>query len=127
MPDAGAYRWIIVAENGRILAASTESFATERDAERAARQARDLAAGAEPPSDGQSTSVNRSRRHIMLRPDGRWQVRAEGATRAASTHATQSDAVRSATRHALNTPGGAEVIVHEPDGRIRSSDTVMQS
>lgn len=126
IPDAGAYRWNIVAENGRILAASTESFATERDAERAARGARDLAAGAAPPSDVASKSVNRARRHVTLRPDGRWQVQAEGATRAASTHATQADAVRSAKRQAPETSGGAEVIVHGRDGRIRSSDVVVQ-
>jgi hypothetical protein len=52
--------------------------------------------------------------------------KAEGATRAASTHATQADAVRSAKRQALNTAGGAEVVVHGRDGRIRSSDVVMQ-
>jgi uncharacterized protein YegP (UPF0339 family) len=126
MPDAGAYRWNLVAENGRILAASTESFATERDAERAARDARDLVAGSAPPSDLPSKSVNPARRHVTLRPDGRWQVQAEGATRAASTHATQADALRSAKRQALNTPGGAEVIVHGRDGRIHSSDLVMQ-
>jgi uncharacterized protein YegP (UPF0339 family) len=124
--DAGAYRWNVVAENGRILAASSESFATQRDAERAARDARDLVAGAAPPSDVPSKSINRARRHITLRPDGRWQVQTEGATRAASTHATQDDAERAAKSQALNTPGGAEVIVHGRDGRIRSSDVVTQ-
>lgn len=127
MADVGAYRWNIVAENGRILAASTESFATERDAERAARDARDLVAGAAPPPDERSKSANPGRRHVTLRPDGRWQVQSEGATRAGSTHATQADAVRAAKRQALKTPGGAEVIVHERDGSIRSSDVVMQS
>lgn len=124
MPDAGAYRWNIVAENGRIVAASTESFATEHDAERAARGARDLLAGAAPPADAPSKSVNRARRHVTLRPDGRWQVQAEGATRAASVHRTQADAVRAAKRQALSTPGGAEVIVHGRNGRIRSSEAV---
>jgi len=70
MPDAGAYRWNIVAQNGRIFAASTESFATGRDAERAARDARDLVAGAAPPSVP-SKSIDRPRRHVTLRPDGR--------------------------------------------------------
>ena len=126
IPAAGAYRWNIVAENGRILAASTESFAAQRDAKRAARDARDLLAGAAPPSDAPSKSINRARRHVTLRPDGRWQVQAEGSTRAASTHGTQADAERSAKRQALNTPGGAEVIVHGRDGRMRSSDVVRQ-
>ena len=126
MPESGAFRWNIVAENGRILAASTESFATERDAERAARHARDFIAGAGPPSDAPSEPVDRARRHVTLRPDGRWQVLAEGATRAASTHATQAEAVRSAERQARNTQGGGNVIVHGRDGRIRSSDTITQ-
>jgi len=126
MPDAGAYRWNIVAENGRLLAASTESFATERDAERGARDARDLIAGTAPPSHVSSKSIDRARRHVTLRPDGRWQVQAEGATRAASTHATQADAERSAKRQALTIPGGAEVIVHGRDGRMRSSEVVTQ-
>jgi uncharacterized protein YegP (UPF0339 family) len=126
MPDAGVYRWNIVAENGRLLGASTESFATARDAERAARDARDLIAGTAPPSHVPTKSINRARRHVTLRPDGRWQVQAEGATRAASTHATQADAERSAKRQALNIPGGAEVIVHGRDGRMRSSEVVTQ-
>lgn len=124
--DVGAYRWVIVAENGRILAASAESFVTARDAERAARDARDLAAGAASPAENSSTSVNRARRHITLRPDGRWQVQAEGATRAASTHATQADAERSARRQ-LNNRGGGELIVHGRDGRVRSSGAVRES
>jgi uncharacterized protein YegP (UPF0339 family) len=124
MPDAGAYRWNIVAENGRLLAASVESFAAERDAERAARDARDLIAAAAPPSERPSEPINRARRHVTLRPDGSWQVQAEGATRAASTHATQAEAVRSARRQARNNPDGAEVVVHGRDGRVRSSDVV---
>jgi len=126
MPDAGAYRWNIVAENGRVLAASTESFAREQDGIRAYRGARELIAGAAPPSDGPLGSVNRARRHVTLRPDGRWQVQAEGATRAASTHATQADAIRSAKRRSLETRGPAEVVVHGRDGRIRSSEVVEQ-
>jgi uncharacterized protein YegP (UPF0339 family) len=126
-PDAGAYRWNVVAENGRLLSSSSEAFATPRDAERAARDARDLVAGAAPPSDAPSEAVNPARRHVARRPDGRWQVQAEGATRAASTHATQADAVRSAKEHARNAPGGAVVVVHGRDGRIRSSDVVPEN
>jgi uncharacterized protein YegP (UPF0339 family) len=124
VPAAGGYRWSIVAENGRILAASTEAFATERDAERAARDARDLIAGATPPSRAPSKSVRRARRHVTHRSDGLWQVRAEGATKAASTHTTQADAVNAAKRQALKAPGGGEVIVHGRDGRIRSSQVM---
>jgi len=126
MPDAGAYRWNIVAENGRILAASSESFATFPDAERAARDARDLIVGAAPPSDAPSDVVNSARRHVTVRPDGRWQVQSEGTTRAASTHATQEEALRWARQQARNAPGGGEVVLHGRDGRIRSSDVVPQ-
>ena len=126
MTDAGAYRWYIVADNGRVLAASSESFATSRDAERAARDARDLIAGAAPPSELSTAVVNPARRHVTRRADGRWQVQAEGATRAASTHATQADAVQSAKDQARNAPGGGEVIVHRRDGRIRDSDVVRR-
>jgi hypothetical protein len=74
-----------------------------------------------------SKSFRHAGRHVTLRPDGRWQVKAEGAARAASTHATQADAVRSARKQALKTPGGAEVIVHRRDGRIHSSDVIRES
>lgn len=58
-PAAGAHHWSIVAENGRTLAASIESFATEQDAERAARDARALIAGAALPLE----PVAHGRRH----------------------------------------------------------------
>jgi uncharacterized protein YegP (UPF0339 family) len=124
MSDAGVYRWNVVADNGRILGTSSEPFATARDADRAARDARDLIAGAAPSSDAPSQPVDRARKHVTQRPDGRWQVQAEGTIRAASTHATQADAVRSAREQARREPGGGEVVVHGRDGRIRSADAV---
>ncbi len=53
-------------------------------------------------------------------------MKAEGTTRAASTHATQADAERTAKRQALGTTGGAEVIVHGRDRHVRNSDVVGQ-
>ena len=126
MPDAGVYRWNVVAENGRILGASSESFATSPDAERAARDARHLIVGAAPPSDARSEPVDGARRHVTRRPDGRWQVQAEGASRAASTHATQADAERSARQQARTASGGGTVVVHGRDGHTRSSDVVPE-
>ena len=67
---------------------------------------------------------NPHRRHVTRRPDGRWQDKPEGAPRASSVHDTQADAEASSKRTARNTPGGAEVITHRPNGRIRSSDTI---
>ncbi len=121
MAVPGAFRWNIVAENGRIVAESTESFATKRDAERAARDAHALVAGAAVRTDA---SVDRAPRHVVVGSDGRWQVRTEGVPQATSSHETQADALRSATRQAAKTQSGAEVIVHGRDGRVRSSKVV---
>jgi len=61
--------------------------------------------------------------HIVKRPSEGWEVRDSGAQQAASVHRTQADAVAAARRLALKT-GGAEVVVHRADGRIREVDTV---
>ena len=119
-PDADAYRWHVVADNGRILAASSEAFATRHEAERVARGARDLVASATAPSDASKEPIDRAHRHVTPRSDGRWQVQAEGATRAASTHATQADAIRAAKQQVSDAPGAGEVLVHDRDGRVRA-------
>lgn len=49
--DTGAYRWRIVAENGRVLGSSTEALASFEDAERAARAGREISASAEAPGE----------------------------------------------------------------------------
>jgi hypothetical protein len=69
---------------------------------------------------------NPHRRHVVQRPDGQWADEAENAKRAGSLHRTQADAERSAKQVARNTPGGAEVIVHGRDGRIRDPDTIKR-
>lgn len=49
-PDqAGNYRWRANASNGQTIATSAESFASQQNAERAARAARDLASSADGP------------------------------------------------------------------------------
>lgn len=68
--------------------------------------------------------TNRNRRHVTKRPDEQWQDKAEGARRAGSLHPTQGAAEQASKEVARNTPGGAEVIVHRPDGRIRDPDTI---
>jgi uncharacterized protein YegP (UPF0339 family) len=122
--DSGAFRWNVVAENGRVLGASGELFATPGDAERAGRTARELVLGAVPPSEAPAEIVGQARRHVFRQPDGRWRVEVEGATHAASTHRTQSDAIRAARRSASEGAGDSVVIVHGRDGRVRSSDLV---
>jgi hypothetical protein len=68
--------------------------------------------------------ANRNRRHVTKRPDGQWQDKAEGAKRAASVHRTQKTAEKASKQVARRTPGGAEVIVHGVDGKIRDPDTI---
>jgi hypothetical protein len=55
--------------------------------------------------------------HIVQPASGGWTV--EGA----SAHPTQAEAIAAARRLALKR-GGADVVVHDADGRIRSRDTV---
>ena len=50
-------------------------------------------------------------------------MRGPGSRPAASVHRTQAEAVAAARRLALRS-GGAEVVVHRADGRIRDVDTV---
>src|SRR5215207_11730409 len=61
--------------------------------------------------------------HIVKRSSEGWEVRGSGAQREISVHRTQAEAVRAGRRLALKS-GGANVIVHGADGRIRDVDTV---
>jgi hypothetical protein len=61
--------------------------------------------------------------HILKGSTRGWEVRSPGARRATSVHRTQADAVAAARRLALRS-GGAEVVVHRADGRVRDVDTV---
>lgn len=64
------------------------------------------------------------RRHITHRPDDQWADTAEGAQRAGGLYPTQAAAEAAAKARLENRPGGGEVIIHRPDGRIRDSDTI---
>lgn len=61
--------------------------------------------------------------HISKKGDGAWAVKRQGAARNSSVHQTQAEAIAAARRLALKS-GGAEVVVHRADGRIRDRDTV---
>lgn len=66
---------------------------------------------------------DKSRIHVV--PDGDdWKYEREGASRASGRASTQSEAEEAAKELASRTPGGGEVVIHRPDGRIRDSDTV---
>jgi hypothetical protein len=61
--------------------------------------------------------------HVTQAPSGGWRVKPAGAQRATAIKPTQAGAEKAAKDLARRT-GGAEVITHRPDGRIRSSDTI---
>ena len=53
----------------------------------------------------------------VIPQNGRWVVRKAGSKRATSTHSTQAEAVKAASRIARNQR--SEVIIHSRNGRIR--------
>jgi len=60
--------------------------------------------------------------HVTARPGGGWIVRAEGATRATSTHATKEEAVARG-RELAKSSGLGQLIIHRKDGRIETEYT----
>lgn len=65
-----------------------------------------------------------SRKRIHVVPDGdRWKAEWEGADRASVTGDTQGEVERRA-KEIAGKPGGADVVIHRPDGKIRDSDTI---
>lgn len=61
--------------------------------------------------------------NVVKNPDGSWDAKRDGASRAGSHADTQSEAERDAKRFVANS-GGGEVRIHGLDGKIRDSDTV---
>lgn len=59
--------------------------------------------------------------HVMPHPDGGWQVKGEGNSRATVRTPTQKDAINIARPIAQHQ--GSELIIHRPDGRIRDKDS----
>jgi hypothetical protein len=64
-----------------------------------------------------------NRRHVVPNPEGGWDVRAPGASRASAHTDTQAEAQQRA-RDIVRNLGGGEVTTHGRDGRIRDSDTI---
>jgi hypothetical protein len=62
-------------------------------------------------------------RHVVPNPEGGWDVRKPGASRASTHHGTQRDAIARA-RQIVGNGGGGEIRIHDTHGRIRDSDTV---
>jgi hypothetical protein len=65
----------------------------------------------------------RNQRHVTRHPDGGWQVRKPGATKASARVDSQRQGIGRA-RTILSNDGGGELIIHRPNGRIRDANTV---
>lgn len=57
--------------------------------------------------------------HVVPRTDG-WAVRAEGSSRATSTHDSQREAIEAARK--LAKEAATQLVIHRRDGRIRERD-----
>lgn len=66
---------------------------------------------------------SKNNRDVVPNPDGGWDVKAPGASRASAHRDTQAEAVDRA-REIVGNLGGGEVRTHGRDGKIRGSDTV---
>jgi hypothetical protein len=61
--------------------------------------------------------------HVTKNPNGGWDTKREGSSRASSHSQTQREAEVDGKKFAENS-GGGEVRIHGLDGKIRDSDTV---
>lgn len=59
--------------------------------------------------------------HVTPHPDGGWQVKGAGNSRATARTKTQADAIRIARTISQNQ--GAELVIHRPNGQIRDKDS----
>lgn len=62
-------------------------------------------------------------RMVFKNEDGNWANKRHSASRAASVHDTQREAIAAAKQNLLNS-GGGELEVKGLDGKIRSKDTI---
>ena len=62
----------------------------------------------------------RTKYHVTMRPDGQWQAKAEGASRASAV--SKAEAVDRARELAKSQPLG-QVIIHKSDGKIQAEHT----
>jgi hypothetical protein len=60
--------------------------------------------------------------HVTKQGD-RWIAKREGAKRASGTGETQT-AVEKLAKKLASRSGGAQVVIHRPDGTIRDADTI---
>ena len=60
--------------------------------------------------------------HVTKRPDGQWQAKGEGASRASAVTKTKAEAVDRA-RELANAQRPGQIIIHKSDGAIQSERT----
>lgn len=59
--------------------------------------------------------------HVVPHPDGGWQVKGAGNTRATVRTTTQKDAIDIA--RGIARKQGSELVIHRPNGQIRDKDS----
>jgi uncharacterized protein YdaT len=59
--------------------------------------------------------------HVTSHPNGGWQVKGAGNTKATAKMDTQAQGINKAKNIAQNQK--SEVVIHRPDGRIRDKDS----
>lgn len=59
--------------------------------------------------------------HVTPHPEGGWQVKGAGNSRATERTSTQSEAIKIARDIAINQK--SEVVIHRPNGQIRDKDS----
>lgn len=59
--------------------------------------------------------------HVTPHPDGGWQVKGAGNTRATARTTTQNEAIGIAREFSRNQ--GSELVIHRPNGQIRDKDS----
>ena len=62
--------------------------------------------------------------YVTPRPDGDWNVKREGASRATTITSTQREAERRAKAIVSKSPDGGEVRIQGMDHKFRDSDTI---
>lgn len=82
-----------------------------------------LKGGPETLTPGKAMSMSRNEVHVTPHPDGGWQVKKPGASRAIKRTTTQRDSIDRG-RTVLGNDRGGEIVIHRPNGQIRDSDTV---
>ena len=63
----------------------------------------------------------RKNQHVTPHPNGGWQVKGSGNSRATASTNTQSDAISIAREIAINQQ--SEVVIHRPNGQIRDKNS----